>query len=703
MALDLYAPCPCGSGKKLKWCCQHILVDIERAFDQAERGQVEAALRIVDGVIKAHPDNPEAWGRKAQLLFSEGRVDEGEAALQKAFDINPTYPRGLLMRASLRFSEGEIGGALILARRAAEVFDPDAHDYLFQVYQIIVESEMRRNRPVAAHAALRLMIRYQPSEQELREALEANFGAKSRFPECARRVYTFLSPSGATGERRKAWDGVLAQVDSPRLGALAAAFEQLTVQDATDAAAWFDLGLVQAWLGENRKGLAALDKYLELEEDEGRVTTAAALSEILRCGQGLEEEADHCEYVAEYQCRDMGPVGALLQEWHDTQKLIVLQTEQEGVLAALVFEPVIASIVTTAGPTAQEKKVAGILILTGDRMRLSGSRAQAIGRLRDEIKIRAALAVTEGPFRTVPTNFNDVLSEAIVYPDGPESTELKEQRITDYARTYFEETWLRLPLRSLSGVAPVDAAGHRTLRKKLLGVIQFLQDCAGKSIGRLYDFSRLRRKLGLGTTAAPAAPAEGAALDLSAMGAAELAALSVDSLSDQQLEQAYHAAHKLDASELSGHFARTLVARPFPADRPAADRYPWYVHLVQRALNEGNTDEALDYVNEGERVDCEHNEGRRRNDYELRRGQVHVKRGEADLAHDVFTRLIERAPDNLKVRGTAAESMLTLRQLERAQQFAEQGLATARQQNDRDAEQHMMELVDAARRQASKG
>ena len=29
MSLDLYSPCPCGSGKKFKWCCQHIFDDIE--------------------------------------------------------------------------------------------------------------------------------------------------------------------------------------------------------------------------------------------------------------------------------------------------------------------------------------------------------------------------------------------------------------------------------------------------------------------------------------------------------------------------------------------------------------------------------------------------------------------------------------------------------------------------------------------------
>ena len=44
--------------------------------------------------------------------------------------------------------------------------------------------------------------------------------------------------------------------------------------------------------------------------------------------------------------------------------------------------------------------------------------------------------------------------------------------------------------------------------------------------------------------------------------------------------------------------------------------------------------------------------------------------------------------------------MLSLRQPDRALQFAEQGVAEAQRQNDRDSEQYLMELVDAARRQS---
>ncbi len=162
MAQDPYGPCNCGSGKKFKWCCQPIFVGINRAWEQEAAGQHDTALRLMDEVVKDHESNPEVWGQKARLLYSQGKVEEAETALQKAFDLNPNYPAGLLLRASFRFQEGEIPGALLLAQRAAEAYDPEARSFLAEVYYLIFECEMRQNRPVAGRAALRLVTHFAP-------------------------------------------------------------------------------------------------------------------------------------------------------------------------------------------------------------------------------------------------------------------------------------------------------------------------------------------------------------------------------------------------------------------------------------------------------------------------------------------------------------------------------------------------------------
>jgi tetratricopeptide (TPR) repeat protein len=691
MATDAYTPCPCGSGKKFKWCCQPIHAGIDKAFRQEADGQYDAALKTMDEVVAANPTNPEAWGRKAQLLYDLERVEEAETTLQKALDINPRYPFGHLLRGLFRYQEGEVPGALLLFRKAAELYDPDAKAMLGRVYDLIAECELRLNRPVAARAAMQISLGCQPNE-ELAKAFEERFGSESRYPLAARREYTFQSPpANAPSGRRTAWDRALRLAGSPKLGDLVHAFEQLT-DDAEDAAAWYNLGLSRAWLGENRGAVEALDNYVAREPDEAKAGAAWDLAEVLLCGHGMEDQADYVEHSFMFQMRDPEQVVRFLGQWEQERRLAAVQVhQQEGILTALVLEPVTA--LTPQQAATQPPRFAGHLFILGGMLRLSGPNADTLDRARRDLQQRIGGALSEPRAGREPVPFHDVIIESLVFPPGELAEPELKQTLADAMGRYFEDAWIHRPLPSLGRVPPVDAAGHPTLRKKLRGMLQFLEECT--ATGRYpYDFDRLRRKLGL-LEAAPAG-VSAAGPDVGRLSAAELAALKPETLNDEQAEQAYQTALQLDARDLAGAFARSLVSRPPNPQR--ADRYPWYGHLVQLALAEGNTTKALDYVNEGEKADCEQNEGRRRNDYELRRGQIHAKRGEPDLAQDVFDRLIARAPSELRYRGSAAEAMLSARQGGRALTFAEQGLAKAREKNDRDSEDYFKELVAAAKK-----
>src|SRR5207249_4838304 len=104
--------------------------------------------------------------------------------------------------------------------------DPEAHDLIAQVYGFIADCEMRLNRPVAARAALRIVLRNQPTDAESREKFEAVFGDQGRLPAAARKEYTFRSPVSLAGDRRTAWDRALAGVEKARLADAARAFEE---------------------------------------------------------------------------------------------------------------------------------------------------------------------------------------------------------------------------------------------------------------------------------------------------------------------------------------------------------------------------------------------------------------------------------------------------------------------------------------------
>src|SRR5262249_44315780 len=163
--------------------------------------------------------------------------------------------------------------------------------------------ELKLNRPLAAHAALEICMRLHPSE-ELRKDLDNLFGDKSRLPLSARRTYTFETPPASTAAaEREGWNRALAGATTGKLADAAGAFEELVQAKSDDAAAWYNLGLVCAWMGDNPKALDALDRYVNLEPDKARAGAAWALAEVLRLGQGMEDQADYVEHTALFQIR----------------------------------------------------------------------------------------------------------------------------------------------------------------------------------------------------------------------------------------------------------------------------------------------------------------------------------------------------------------------------------------------------------------
>lgn len=697
MPLDPYSPCPCGSGKKFRFCCQDIFQDIDRAFALDQDGQHETALRAMEEVVRKHPSNPEALGRQAALLYANGRVEDAESALQKAFALNADYPFGYLLRGQMRENEGEIAGAVVLYRKAADRYSPEARDILAQVYMLIAEAELKLNRPVAGRAALSIMLHLHPNE-EAHKSFDEAFGEQSRFPAAARRAYTFLPlPASAPAERRAAWDRILQGAATGRLRDAAQAFAQVTTEAPDDAAGWYNLALARAWLGENASALEALDRYVTLEADEAKAAAAWELGEVLRLGQGLEDQADYVQQTVSFQVRQPQAFFQFMNQWGQERRFFGNMTdESQTMITGLVLEKVTA--LTAESAAAKPPRIAAYYVLVGELFQVRGVNAELLDQVVQEVQQRAGSFLSPPDRRRGPAGFGDVLSAAVVIPINALSEDDARRKVREHMERYFEETWIQRPLKSLGGVPPVDAAGHPVLRKKLSGVVQFLHDCLALGQDSGYDFNRLRRKLGLlGSDAAPAAPAgEGGApaLDVTALSAAELANLAPEALPNDQLELAFQTANRLDARELAARFGRQLITRP-----AQGDRYTVYSKLIDLALGDRDTDTALELVDQGEKADCEQNEGRRRNDFELRRGQVLAKRGEPEAARDVFQRLVERAPTELRYRGSAAEAMLSAKSGTAALAFAESGLAEARKQQNRDSEGYFLELVAAAKKQ----
>lgn len=701
MSMDPYAPCFCGSGKKFKWCCQDIYAEIRQAMEMERGKQHERARQLMEKVVAKNEGNPQAHACYAQFLIVKGQKAEAEKALDRAFEINSEHPFGLLLMAQLRYQEGESKGALLLARRAAEAYAPEAREYLADVYQIIYQGEMNLNHPIAGRLALQMMIRCDPNTPELRDEMDQLFGESGWFPACVSVDYA-LMPSQSKlddGELKQQWELTLSRSDTPRIGALSRAFQLFAEKDPEDAAAWHNLGLTRAWLGENQGSLDAFEKYLELETDEGHAGQMAALMEVIRCGEGVDAPPELRSYSIEYECQNVEAVIELLKEWTKEERLLPIPSPNDGMLAARLIEPVEEAIVTTTSSAGQEHQLTAHLLMDAARLRIWGPFKDKIRSLRDELMEKVGVALALKDEREERASFGNAVAEAVRYPFNAKSEEDAKNRIIESARKYYEEKWIRLPLAVLDHKAPIEAVKTPLLRKKLRGRIQFLEECSfcSREMISAYDFNGLRKKLNLDEVTGKQGEA-GDALVIENLSAEQLSELATDDLTEAQLEQAWRTAQKNNESGLGVRFAQALMERPVGEE--GQDRFPIASFLIQQALQNSH-DEALDWVNEGERLDCEHNGGHRRNEYELKRAEVHTRLGDVEQAESTWRKLLERVPTELEYRGKAVEAMLSLKQGAKAEALAEEGLQIAREQNNGDAEGYLMELLEAAKRQAA--
>jgi tetratricopeptide (TPR) repeat protein len=731
MPLDPYVSCPCGSGKKFKWCCAPYYPQVEKAFDLERQNQHEAALNAIRELTRTHADKPPVWGYFAQFLYNSGMaerddakraslVEQAEEALSHALKLNPNFGMAHFLRGQFRENEGELIGALLLYRKAAEGYDPSAHDALTNVYLKIYSLEMMLNRPVAAKAALERAAHFQPGDPEIRKQLDTEFSSDGNFPACVSRKYSF----------RPTAKPISADTLTGRFSDARRAFEELTQLTPDDPAAWFNLGLVLAWVGEQPRAVEALLKSIDLETDDHRAEEAGALTEVLRCGHGMEADSDYVAHGFVMPIREPNAVMNLLRAWEQARKLRNIRPIQEsGMLIAVVVEELPSLI--AVGSTTLARITAKLMIAHGV-VRLSHPNREVVAQVVDQMRTTLQLAVEQPQYTSAPLAFADVPLEALAQPVQTTDVNAAETKLRDYARNFFENVWLHRPRMALNGNTPLDAVGSKILRKRLFGVVKFIEDCVEavqphKQIGEelvpidLYKFDALRHKLGLEYVSAPPphvnVPAETKAAlvapapevvanppvpvapakrEISAMNAGELAGLDVAALTVDELEQAMRAAIKIDARELAVAFAQAGVLKP--ADPAKPDRYPLYAAAITGASASGDLARAVELVEQGEKYDAEHNSGGRAMEFGLKKAQLLVKMKDADKAAAAFEAIIARHPNEGKFYTAAAEDMLRLKNGAKALSFAERGLAMAKETGNRDLEGHCQELMAAAKK-----
>src|SRR5262249_30393543 len=160
------------------------------------------------------------------------------------------------------------------------------------------------------------------------------------------------------------------------------------------------------------------------------------------------------------------PVQNLLQGWSEERRLVPMPTQQEGVFVAMLLELSAAGGGAGGPPAAAGRRGAGDGGLVGDLLRVAASGEEARAAVQREVRQKLALGLTDLKERSGLAPFSDVMTEALTVGMNSKSEEEEIKSVVEHAGQFFEDTWIHRPLKSLSNIAPVDAAGHAKLRKK---------------------------------------------------------------------------------------------------------------------------------------------------------------------------------------------------------------------------------------------
>jgi hypothetical protein len=95
MAIDTYAPCPGGTGKKIKFCCADLVGDLEQLDRLVGGDQISAALDQVRRLDEKHPGRPCLMATRTKLELATKQFAEATASSRAFLDAHPENPLAL--------------------------------------------------------------------------------------------------------------------------------------------------------------------------------------------------------------------------------------------------------------------------------------------------------------------------------------------------------------------------------------------------------------------------------------------------------------------------------------------------------------------------------------------------------------------------------------------------------------------------------
>lgn len=602
--VDPYAPCPCGSGEKYKWCCQKIEQYTDRSQRLFENGQLDAALEVLAEGLRKEPGNAWLQTRQALILFRQNKPEQARPILERIVARQPGHQsaQALLVQV-LAATEGSRAAAAQL-QDALAACPVERTPALFLLIRLVGLMLAEVNDVVAALAYLRLAFRFAAREEDARFAAAAigNLSASPSSSPYTRNDYILSpAPAGLSPAHQELWADAHEYAEDGRWEGAAEMFEQLAKEGAGPLADR-NAGLCRIRFADHDRGLPALRRFIA---KAGETAEAIDLEALCQSLAPFEKDGVVESVRLIWPLRDRERLLAALRGSADVFDAgeALLDPDDESSPQVDEFQ-LLDRPVPAPGATPERGKLPRIVAYAYVGQEIAVLEAyddETLDPLSDRFTSLAGTAIAPAQPRTkvMGQTAKFVLPFVAEYwmPAGIEPSAEEALKRAEIARV-IRDVWPNTPQPYLGGRTPAQAAKAGNARVPLRAALLSFE-VTSPSPAELAAISEVRQALGL-----PEEPDfDPAGLDIEAVNLARLHFVPAEKLDDDALIVLFERTRVSLAARAVERAALAIIERPaLFADPRKIDVATVYGALSSIALHHDPA-AALEWVKKGREAD----------------------------------------------------------------------------------------------------
>jgi tetratricopeptide (TPR) repeat protein len=508
--IDVYQMCPCGSDRKLKFCCHAIVNEMIKVTELQESHQHHAALTLLDSIekkVKPREQWSRAWVKTSQAFLKFALEDYAAARklTEEVLEELPEHPLAVAVHAILAVSGDGYPAAMRSVYRAFQ-FSLESQPFVLSHLSVILSRQMRaKGQLMAAICHLRMAMNLANDNKEAIEEFK-ELMMDPRIPYPLRDIYG-LQPIPADDPLAPQFAQAVDLARIGRFSDAAKAFGSLARQAPQRTTLWWNIGLCHAWAGEDPLAAGAFKAAAADETDFETAVDCLLLSRLLKPAAGASKTPG---FVSRYS---VAAVSRLLTRFDEHPQMFRDESHREDV-----------------GDDLGENLAAVYRILDRDPHAIPAAELTAdnLPHILGELIVFDRIEGQPGSFAFLTTYgmerhavCRQVIETAgeLIRPAGEPAEqgysrtehlpmmlnwymprELSKTRILELrreaARRIVSEIWPAIPQESLGGKTPLEAAQIPEMKLELAtAVLEFEVFCEANAVA--VDQAAVRDRLGL--------------------------------------------------------------------------------------------------------------------------------------------------------------------------------------------------------------